>query len=676
MNRSRRHVGYSAVAAAIALLAASCTPSKPPPSPLPPPPMIANAVPLAKTPNFTGPTPPPGSNGTTVKAIAQVGQRLVVGGTFTAVNSVAHKYLASFIAPTGPIDAFAPRLNGEVDAITPNAAGTGYYAAGRFSAVGGFGTRVALFTATGQLVTSFKVSANGQIRSLAVVGTHLLLGGIFSTVGGATRNGLASVNATNGAVDSYLTVDLTGHHNFGRVAGRAESPRRSDQHRGVPRRLADDRRRQLHQRGRPGEATGYARDQIANIILGPELGDGRPELEHQRLHPACFANAYDSYVPRHRRGRRTVRTSSSSLPAANSGARSQDCDAASRFNASFDRAATSQPAWIDYTGTDSIYSVAVTSDAVYIGGHYRWLNNPLRPGQGAAGAVPRPGLAALEPGQRGAAAVEPGASPARPRRRGGLCHGGRHLGRARDTDWIGNYQYKRQKLAFFPFAGGTAAAGDNTGDRAHRVRGRGALATPSRGRTRSTRLPAPAPRRPASRAPAAASPGARPRARSLLNGRHLVRQRRHSSTTAPGTGPTLRPGSNSSIPTTTPTGTTSSTAPRRPARPIGERSRTSTPNSPSVTGMFYANRSIYYTLVQAQHLFSRAFSPDTATSSVAQPGDRRRDQPASGHRRRGGGPVDFSQRRRHVGRQREALARFREHRPALPDPLERLHRHG
>ncbi len=33
-----------------------------------------------------------------------------------------------------------------------------------------------------------------------------------------------------------------------------------------------------------------------------------------------------------------------------------------------------------------------------------------------------------------------------------------------DTDEIGNYRYKRQKIAFFPFAGGAAATGDNTGN--------------------------------------------------------------------------------------------------------------------------------------------------------------------------------------------------------------------
>ena len=38
---------------------------------------------------------------------------------------------------------------------------------------------------------------------------------------------------------------------------------------------------------------------------------------------------------------------------------------------------------------------------------------------------------------------------------------------------------------------------------------------------------------------------------------------------------------------------------------------------PNITGMFYANRSIYYTLYNDNHLYKRAFSPDTATSSIA-----------------------------------------------------------
>ena len=107
--------------------------------------------------------------------------------------------------------------------------------------------------------------------------------------------------------------------------------------------------------------------------------------------------------------------------------------------------------------------MAVTSDAVYVGGHYRWLNNPYGTDNAQNGAVPRPGLAALDPANGVPLSWNPGRNP-----RG---HGAEEIYATAagiwvgiDTDWIGNYAYKRQKLAFFPFAGGAAATGNNAGD--------------------------------------------------------------------------------------------------------------------------------------------------------------------------------------------------------------------
>ena len=36
-----------------------------------------------------------------------------------------------------------------------------------------------------------------------------------------------------------------------------------------------------------------------------------------------------------------------------------------------------RPTWINYTGGDSLKSVGVTSAAVYVQGHSRWLDNPV-----------------------------------------------------------------------------------------------------------------------------------------------------------------------------------------------------------------------------------------------------------------------------------------------------------
>ena len=70
------------------------------------------------------------------------------------------------------------------------------------------------------------------------------------------------------------------------------------------------------------------------------------------------------------------------------------CDAAGRFNLTDDQ----HPVWINYTGGDSMYSVAVTGAAVYVQGHFEWLDNPngVNSSDGG-GAAPRFGIGAIHP---------------------------------------------------------------------------------------------------------------------------------------------------------------------------------------------------------------------------------------------------------------------------------------
>jgi hypothetical protein len=73
----------------------------------------------------------------------------------------------------------------------------------------------------------------------------------------------------------------------------------------------------------------------------------------------------------------------------------QICDSVSRFEtADIDPIS---PTWINYTGGDSLKSVAVTGAAIYVQGHSRWLDNPFGRDFAGPGAVVRPGGGAVDP---------------------------------------------------------------------------------------------------------------------------------------------------------------------------------------------------------------------------------------------------------------------------------------
>ena len=102
------------------------------------------------------------------------------------------------------------------------------------------------------------------------------------------------------------------------------------------------------------------------------------------------------------------------------------CDAAARFETA-NVSATAAPTWINWTGGDSLYSVAATGAAVYVGGHQRWLDNPFGQNSAGPGAVSRPGIGAIDPDHREGAGLEPHQGP-EPRDREALRHVGRALG--------------------------------------------------------------------------------------------------------------------------------------------------------------------------------------------------------------------------------------------------------
>jgi hypothetical protein len=204
-----------------------------------------------------------------------------------------------------------------------------------------------------------------------------------------------------------------------------------------------------------------------------------------------------------------------------------------------------------------------------------------------------------------------------------------------DGDFIGTNQYKRQKLAFFPFAGGTPATGDNTGD-PHTVFLAGAsgnsFTANSFDPTTGAGGPTSSPSNGGGIAWGSVTGG------FVLNGRIWYGQggqffyRTWDGANAFGPAQVVNP-YNDPYWDNFQTGS-GQTYQSIPVNFYAEL--------PSVTGLFYANRSIYYTKSGSKNLFSRAFSPDTRASSVANQVTGGVISPVENVVISGGSPVDFS----------------------------------
>ncbi len=134
------------------------------------------------------------------------------------------------------------------------------------------------------------------------------------------------------------------------------------------------------------------------------------------------------------------------------------CDTAARFEFS-STGDDVQPTWVNYSGGDTIWGIEITEQAAFVGGHQRWMNNSDASDYAGQGAVPRPGLSALDLDSGMPLAWNPGRLP-----RGAAVYAmlatSTGLWVGSDTDYIGNYKYKRPKLAFFPLTGGAPQASD------------------------------------------------------------------------------------------------------------------------------------------------------------------------------------------------------------------------
>jgi hypothetical protein len=545
-----------------------------------------------------------------VEAIYDAGSKVIAVGGFANVQNrnsdtnIARRNVVAFSKATGLVDnAFAPTVDGVVNAVIAGPTAGTVYLAGGFTTVNGTQRRkVALLNVSdGSLVTAFAGPAiGGQVNDVVLAGSRILLGGTFTTVGGQTRNGLASLNASTGALDSYLTVAVTGHHNYnGSGANGAVGPKKL---------AISPNGTQLVVIGNFKNANAVLHDQVVKLDLGTASAT-IANWNTDRYQPRCAANAFDSWI-------RDVAYSpdGSYFVIVSTGAPFPPtlCDTAARWEAN-DTGGNVPPTWVDWSGGDTLHSVTITEQAVYVGGHMRWMNNSLGHDGAQPGAVGRASIAALDPLSGVPLKWNPGRHP----RGVGVTElyatpEGLWLGH--DTIWMGNRQYRRERIAFLPVGGGyqphstvppslpgkVYQAGNVPGAGANDIRVRtydgGTVAGPL-------------------------TPVANPDATPWSNARGGF-----------WVGGTLFYGANTNLYRRTFNGTAFGVpAPADPyhdplwdtvvtgSGPTGQTYAGSTtnfyPEIPNVTGMFYFRGRLYYTLNGQNGLFWRWFSPDSGAVS-------------------------------------------------------------
>ncbi|MFI7419303.1 hypothetical protein [Nonomuraea sp. NPDC049684] len=324
-----------------------------------------------------------------VNAIALVGGTVVVGGSFSEVSDAGRTYtlrranLFAYDLASGRIlRDFAPSVAGPVYGLAAGDHGT-VYVGGAFPGVNNVGARALarINVADGQLVDGFMPRIEGgMVTTLVRSGSRLYVGGDFVR----PRVALAGLDAATGVADPGFAV----------TPGEPLTPRVKVQALA----LSGDR---LAVDGSFTTLGGRSRPQLGLIdVSGPvaRVADWRTEVYAQRC-----AEAFPSYV----RGLDFAPDGRSFVVVTTGGPRGRMCDTAARFE-TYAAGPAVRPTWTNATGGDSLYAVAVTGSAVYVGGHQRWLDNPQGRDSAGPGAVPREGIGAIHPRTGKALAWNPG----------------------------------------------------------------------------------------------------------------------------------------------------------------------------------------------------------------------------------------------------------------------------
>ncbi len=377
-----------------------------------------------------------------VNAIVQVGNRIMLGGTFTQVQDNAagspvltRQGLLAFDATTGVVDRnFDPALPATaITSLETDAGQTALWVGGQFSSAP-LSRLLKLSPATGAPVAGFDAPVDLLVTDLVVRGQRLYVGGQFTSISGASRGGLAAVDKDSGAVSADLDLPISGRNHGGPT--------------GIIKFDVTPDGRTLVAVGNFTAVAGRTRGQMVMVDL-PVAGPARvTPWATLRLGDVCNAE-----FPTYLRNLDIAPDGSYVVVSTTGGAHPGTlCDSTSRWEIG-PANPDAEPSWVDSTGGDTTYGVSVTGAAVYLGGHFRWENNPGGADFPGPGAVAREAIAALDP----ANGLPLSWNPSRDQRGVGaqaMYATSTGLWVGSDTELIGQPPERHARIAFFPLAGG------------------------------------------------------------------------------------------------------------------------------------------------------------------------------------------------------------------------------
>jgi hypothetical protein len=312
------------------------------------------------------------------------------GQTFTRNNIFSFRQTAPFT-----ITSWKPSTNGIVNSIQLTSDCHHAFIGGKFSQVDGSSAHNIAYIRTynNTMVQSWPHSASGEVDTILRTGNnHLLVGGTFTAINGSGRNYYVSLNPGTGKDDGYLNLNISGHYvypgvviNNTQVYNQQRSP---------------DGGHVLVE-GTFTRVQGNARQQIFMLNLG---NHGNVSDWYSNEFNKFCATKHPFYIKA-----AAWAPDMSTVYIATTG-KSPDnwnhtfpltglCDAVAAFPGT--RVGGLSHNWVNYTGCDSLYSVAADSTTVYVGGHQRWANNANACNAQGPGAIPAPGLGGFTAGPSG-----------------------------------------------------------------------------------------------------------------------------------------------------------------------------------------------------------------------------------------------------------------------------------